>query len=121
MIYLASPYSHPDPLVMKTRFLLAEQVTAGLLATCQWTYSPIVHCHELASKYKLPTDFNYWKAYNLHMLRRAESFAVLTIPGWQESKGVTGELDAWQEWGGSVDFINAEGRFISRAEALEIG
>src|SRR6478752_4572437 len=98
MIYLASPYSHPDPLIMKTRFLLAEQVTATLLKERLWTYSPIVHCHELSQKFTLPTDFAYWKEYNFHMLRRAEGFWILAIPGWQESKGVTAELDAWQSW-----------------------
>lgn len=93
MIYLASPYSSPDPLIMKTRFLIAEQVTAGMLANNMWVYSPIVHCHELATKFKLPTDFGFWQRYNREMLRHAETMAVLQIPGWKESKGVQAEIE----------------------------
>lgn len=78
---------------MKTRFLLAEQATAALLVKGLFTYSPIVHCHELAQKYDLPKDFGYWQRYNFDMLRRCDIFAVLSIPGWQESKGVTAEGD----------------------------
>lgn len=91
MIYLASPYSHPDPIIRKTRFLLAEQATAGLLTLGFFPYSPIVHCHELAEKYYMAPDFSFWRDYNIDMLRRADAFYILRIEGWAESKGVTHE------------------------------
>lgn len=109
MIYLASPYSHPDPLVMKTRFLLAEQVTAILLERKLWVYSPIVHCHELAAKYSLPTDFAYWQEYNIDMLRRCDFFFILDISGWKESKGVTGELTVAQMLNMKIRMIDESG------------
>lgn len=93
MIYLASPYSSPDRLVMKTRFLLAEQCTAHFLRAGDIVFSPIVHCHELANKYQLPTDFNFWKRYCIGMLTKADVFYILDIPGWKESVGVAGELE----------------------------
>lgn len=112
MIYLASPYSSPDPLIMKTRFLLAEQCTAELLKRKIWVYSPIVHCHELAHKYDLPKDHEYWLAYNFAMLRRCESLAILTIPGWRESKGVAEEIKFAELAGIGIDYITAKGQFI---------
>ena len=33
MIYLASPYSSPDPLIQKTRFLITEQFVNHTLQT----------------------------------------------------------------------------------------
>lgn len=111
MIYLASPYSHPDPLVMKTRFLLAEQVTALLLQRQEWVYSPIVHCHELAQKHTLPTSFDYWQRYNIDMLRRCDDFYILNISGWRESKGVTGELTVAQMLNMPISLINQEGEW----------
>lgn len=111
MIYLASPYSHPDPLIMKTRFLLAEQCTAALLQRKDWVYSPIVHCHELASKYNLPTDFVYWQEYNVAMLRRCEELFILAIPGWRESKGVTAELTVAQMLNMPIHEINEHGEW----------
>jgi len=109
MIYLASPYSHPDPLIMKTRFLLAEQVTAAFLTRRLWVYSPIVHCHELAQRYELPTDFAYWQEYNIDMLRRSDYLTVLTIPGWRESVGVAGEISVARMLSMPVRLVNAEG------------
>lgn len=92
MIYLASPYSHPDPLIRKTRFLLAQERCAELLKLNVWVYSPIVHCHEMAEVFDLPTDFEYWRAYNFDMLRRADGMEVMQIDGWKESAGVKAEF-----------------------------
>jgi len=91
MIYLASPYSDPDPLMRKTRFLLAREFVAKQFP--KHIYSPIVHYHELATYYDLPTDFETWKTLNFDMIRRADAFWILDIPGWYESKGVTAEGD----------------------------
>lgn len=78
---------------MKTRFLLAEQVCASLISAELFPYSPIVHCHEMAQRYALPTAFEFWKRYNMDMLRRADQFFILDILGWKESIGVTAEHD----------------------------
>lgn len=91
MIYLASPYSHPDPLIRKTRFLLAEQFVAANFP--EHIYSPIVHYHELAEKYNLNTEFTTWQTINFDMIRRADEFWILDIEGWMESKGVMAEKD----------------------------
>lgn len=111
MIYLASPYTHKDQLIMKTRFLLAEQVTARLLHRRSWVYSPIVHCHELALRYHLPTDFAYWRDYNFAMLRRCDTLYVLFIPGWEESLGVTEEIKFAQTAGIPVYAIDENAEF----------
>lgn len=109
MIYLASPYSHEDALIMKTRFLLAEQVTAFLMQKGEHVYSPIVHCHEIAQKYIMPTDFDYWRSYNFSMIRRCDAFAILTIDGWDRSKGVTGEGDFARECGLRFGYVDEMG------------
>lgn len=97
LIYLASPYSDPDPLVMERRFVLAEQATHYLLANKQWVYSPIVHCHALANRYELPRAFSYWQEYNQLMLDRADVLYVLQLDGWERSEGVTWERDYWEK------------------------
>lgn len=112
MIYLASPYSHEDPLIMKTRFLLAEQATAILLQRKAWVYSPVVHCHELAAKHSLPTNFAYWQEYNIDMLRRCDAFYILAVSGWKESKGVTAELTVAQMLGLKIAHMNELGEVV---------
>jgi hypothetical protein len=91
MIYLGSPYSSPDPEVRKARFSCAETAAFVLLRDRRWVYSPIVHCHELATKFLLPKEFEYWQAYNVNLLRRADEFYSLAIDGWEESVGLTFE------------------------------
>ena len=91
-IYLASPYSHPDPDVREARYREAVRVTGWMLSRNMWVYSPIVHCHEVARSASLPTDFAYWQRYNFAMIDHAEMFYILTLPGWQESRGVSGEV-----------------------------
>lgn len=91
MIYLTSPYSHPDPLVMRRRFEIARDATAFLLKRGQIIYSPIVHCHPLAEAHELPRDFAFWQRYNFGILRHCETFTILAIEGWRESEGVKGE------------------------------
>ena len=110
MIYLASPYSSPDPLIVRTRFLLAEQVTAILMAQGHYVYSPIVHCHELSAKFALPTDFEYWKGYNIDMIRRCDALYILALPGWEESKGVAGELAFAKSAGLEIAYVDDEGK-----------
>lgn len=93
MIYLACPYSHPDPFVRKWRYLQATRQLTELLLRGQWAYSPIVHCHELAKTAGLPRDAAFWSAYNLYMLQKADFLMILTLPGWQESAGVREEIE----------------------------
>jgi Domain of unknown function (DUF1937) len=54
MIYLASPYSHPDATVRESRFRAACQAVVALLLTGEVVFAPIVHCHPLV-EYGLPT------------------------------------------------------------------
>lgn len=108
MIYLASPYYHPDSLVMKTRYLLARQATIGLLSRDIWVYSPIVHNHPL----ELTREHEFWMRFDLDMLRRCDGLAILDIAGWKESKGVGIEIDIARRLGMGMYFVNEEGEFI---------
>lgn len=109
MIYLASPYSHKDPVIKKTRFLLAEQATAALINQGYLVWSPIVHCYEMAMKYQMPDDAEFWKRYNFDFIRRCDSMYVLDIDGWQDSKGVMMELKLANEMLLNVAWTTPEG------------
>lgn len=92
-IYLGSPYSHPDAIVREARYLAAAEALMTLLKNKLWTYSPIVHCHELSKTWGMPSDAAFWEEYDFAMLDGAHSMTVLTIRGWQESKGLSGEIN----------------------------
>jgi Domain of unknown function (DUF1937) len=90
--YLDSPYSHPLAATRELRYRAARDATAWLLRHRIWTYSPIVHCHDLAAQSGMPTDFEFWGDYNHAMIDRADELLVLTIEGWKESVGVNEEI-----------------------------
>lgn len=95
MIYLASPYSHPNPARIRMRFEAARFATASLLLQGLTVYSPIVHGHAIASAHDLPADFEWWMRHCIDMLSRAGDLYVLKLDGWEESRGVKAEIDWW--------------------------
>lgn len=92
MIYLAQPYSDPSLEVMNDRFEAALAAVAHLVRKHQVVYSPVVHFHSVAAYHDLPRSFEFWETINRHMMRRADEFYVLRLPGWQQSIGLTAEL-----------------------------
>jgi hypothetical protein len=84
LTYLASPYSNPDPAVVRERFELACLATGMLLERGIFVFSPIVHCHPAAMQVALPQDFSWWEAYDRRMIRGCESLTVLRMPGKAE-------------------------------------
>ena len=92
-IYLASPYSHPDPKVKEERYLKVLEETANFLRVGITVYSPIVHCHRLHFGYDLPGDWEFWGKHDFTMLAAAEFLYVLMLDGWKESVGVNAEVE----------------------------
>ena len=91
MIYLASPYTHPDPAVRELRFQAACAATAALIHAGHAVYSPVVHSHPLTA-YGLPSEWAFWGRTDLPHLEICEELVVLTLDGWEESTGVQAEM-----------------------------
>ena len=91
-IYLGSPYSDKSKLVQHTRYLQVSKVVADMLCQGIHVYSPIVHCHELAKRFRLPGDFGFWCKYNFAMLEQASAFHILELEAWNSSKGLREEI-----------------------------
>jgi len=111
MIYLASPYSHPDPAVREQRFRQACAAAAALLRAGHAVFSPIAHSHPLV-EYGLPTDWSFWERHDREHLARCDEVVVLLLEGWEESHGVQSEINIAQEMGKPI-------RFVDMAQPLE--
>ncbi len=109
MIYLASPYSHPDPDVREQRFLAACRAAASLMRDGEFVYAPICHSHPIA-QFGLPWDWDYWEATNRAHLTRCTELFVLTIDGWIDSVGVQAEIRIAAELDMPITYIDATGR-----------
>ncbi len=92
MIYIASPYTDPDPEVMQRRYEAVLRYCVHLVQTEEVPYSPIVHFHQMAFHFQMPTDRVYWKKVNTTMLRKADDLHVLCLPDWTDSKGTREEV-----------------------------
>jgi hypothetical protein len=93
LVYLASPYSHPDTSVREVRFQEVCRAAAHLMKAGLHVFSPIAHTHPISLAGKLPGDWEYWKAYDETVLASCFALAVLKLDGWDQSKGIQGEVD----------------------------
>lgn len=105
MIYLASPYSHPDQEIVNERFGKTIKATAKLLLERKIVFSPIVHCHHMAMVYQMPTSAEYWKQYNHGMLLAAKELYVLQLNGWDTSFGVKYEIEVATKLGLPITYV----------------
>lgn len=93
MIYVASPYSNPDPVIMQTRYELVRDWTfERIKRTNESLFAPIAYCHEYALKHGMPKDADFWYEFNLGFIRNSEGMYVLQLDGWSISKGVQMEV-----------------------------
>ena len=104
MIYLASPYSHPDPQVRQARFDAVRQAAAGLTTAGHAVIAPIVQGHPLV-RFGLPGDWSFWAPLARQYIARCDEVVVLQLDGWRESEGVRAELALARELGRRVDYL----------------
>jgi hypothetical protein len=111
MIYIASPYTSVLPNknginVMQRRYEVVMEFVANNLEMP--FFSPILYCHEMAKKYELPKTFGYWQKLNHHYIDISTEVWVLKMNGWEESKGVSDEIQYATEIGKNVIYVKME-------------
>lgn len=97
MIYLASPYSHELPSVRESRYVAVCKAAAFLMETRgEVVYSPIAHSHPIERFMHAQQPHEFWMRQCMPMLARASSLVVLTLDGWQLSRGIAAEIQCWR-------------------------
>lgn len=107
MIYIASPYSHPNPDVRQARYEAACRTAVTLLRTGQIIFSPIVHSHPLAA-FGLPDDWAFWGRIDRAMLEWCDEVVVLMLDGWDRSVGVREEIAYARALGLPIRYLPAD-------------
>lgn len=92
MIYIASPYSHPDPTVMDIRADVVGHFAVHCFRAGNKVYCPIASWHHLAMEYRLDGSYETWRGLNMAFLRHASELWILHLEGWDKSRGVSEEL-----------------------------
>ena len=106
LIYLATPYSHPSAFTRLTRFNAVNKAASELMRQGLHIYSPISHTHPIALAGDLPLGWEFWQAYDRAILEACCKVIVLRLPGWQESKGVAGEIAIANEMKIPMEFLD---------------
>jgi hypothetical protein len=107
LVYLASPYSHPDEKVRERRY---DEVLRIMLLVMQKgfaVYCPIVQIHHVC-KLRNPKEFqfSYFEQSDKLLLGRCDRLIICEMEGWQSSVGVTEEFRFAREIGLKIYYYN---------------
>ncbi|MCH9614139.1 MAG: hypothetical protein SP1CHLAM54_11510 [Chlamydiia bacterium] len=103
--YLAAPYNDPDLMVRRKRYILASYVAYDLIKAGTYVFSPLTHNGPLMLHLGL-TGWEVWGPYDLSMLKKCDSLIVIKMEGWEQSKGVSKEIEKAEEWGIPIEYID---------------
>ena len=109
LVYLATPYSDPDPDVQELRFLRVNKIAADLMCQGVLVFSPISHTHPIALAGDLPKGWEFWKEFDRKMLSMCAAVIVYMQPGFDRSTGVVAEILAAKKLGIPVEYMAFEG------------
>ena len=92
MIYLASPYTHPEMVVMLRRYREICRIAADVMMGGKIVFCPIAMTHPMAVYGELSGKWDFWRDFDTAFLEKCDELWVTMMDGWRESTGVTAEI-----------------------------
>jgi hypothetical protein len=83
---------------MEARFTAACREAARFMRKGVMLFSPIAHTHPIA-QFDLPKGWDFWERYDRIIMEKCSGVLVLMLDGWEQSKGVAGEVLIAEELG----------------------
>jgi|SRR6478609_148583 len=105
MKYLAPPYGHPDPEVMKDRIKKIYSVFSEITAKGEKIICPTITNFFLDTFGEAP-DRETWRKRCDHLIERSTELVILTLDGWQESPGLRRDIALAESNNIPVTYIN---------------
>lgn len=114
-IYLACPYSDPERTIREYRVYWASKVAAHLIKEKKGSvFSPISMGHMISAvDDEISGEYDFWKAQTTgFLLKWADCLVVLTLPGWEQSKGINAETEIARQIGMPIYHITQNYEFV---------
>ena len=108
-IYLAQPYSDSDPAIQEERFQAGKVAAAKLMKRGLIVFAPIVHSHPVAEVDLSIDTVENWRMQDTSFIEFwATELWIYTLPGWEESAGVTDEIETAGRLGIPITYWDGE-------------
>lgn len=109
IIYLACPYTDPDPAVRQRRFDVATALAADLIRSGRIVYSPITMTHPIdvvlaGEANTLGSD--YWVAFDEAFMDMCSEMIIIRLDGWERSSGIRREIAHFTERKKPIRYID---------------
>lgn len=108
LIYLASPYSHPDDEVREDNYIVVSNIAADMVSNGHVVFSPISYGHNLLEFKNMPSNWEFWFNFCVTFLLKCDKLVVCKMPGWENSIGVTEEIEIARNCGIEVEYIETD-------------
>lgn len=108
LLYIGTPYSR-YPGGFEVAYVDTCRLTARLLQAGLRAYSPICHMHGVAIHGGIePGNHDVWLPIDQAMMDKSDAMIVAMMPGWETSKGIRHEIQAFVEAGKPVYFLSPD-------------
>jgi hypothetical protein len=112
LIYLGSPYSHPDEKVREQRFRAVARAAGWIYTRGEvFVYTPISMTHQIGIELSaFPTlfEWNSWAGFDEFMIAKCDEFWILVINGWDTSVGLSAEIKIATRLGMPIRYVIPE-------------
>lgn len=114
MIFISSPYTSINHVKTEINYREAASYAAHLTSLGHIAISPIAYGHNLAAFRSMPLNWEFWKEFCISFLSKCSSIHVLMLDGWQESKGVSAEIEYAEENNIPIKYIKIETNYVEQ-------
>ena len=90
-VYLAAPYTDPNPAWREFRVLATNLAASALMRAGFVVFSPISHSHPISECMSGHVGLEFWLEQDTPFLQACDATVILTLPGWKWSKGIAAE------------------------------
>lgn len=112
LTYLACPYTDPNPKIMQLRYAVNAQVAADLFKEGIMVFAASMHNAFIEEIANLKDRFSTWQAFNHLMIERSDRVLVVTLDGWEQSKGVQDQIQYAKKLNKNVELIEPSKKMV---------